>query len=149
MENASKALIIAGAILLSILIIGLGMFIYQQASGAIGNVNMNSQEVQAYNSQFLNYEGQRNGASVRALCDLVRNHNNSNANDTSLQIGIVYGQKGVEKTEENIDDEVTYTQVTEVKNDIKSGKTYNVALSAAKSGKIINITITDVKSESK
>ena len=32
MENASKALIIAGAILLSILIIGLGMFIYQQSS---------------------------------------------------------------------------------------------------------------------
>ncbi len=30
MENASKALIIAGAILLSILIIGLGMFIYQK-----------------------------------------------------------------------------------------------------------------------
>ena len=30
MENASKALIIAGAILLSILIIGLGMFIYNQ-----------------------------------------------------------------------------------------------------------------------
>ncbi len=149
MENASKALIIAGAILLSILIIGLGMFIYQQAAGAMEGVNMNSQEVQAYNSQFLNYEGQRNGASVRALCDLVRNHNNSNANDTSLQIGIVYGQKGVEKTEDNIDDEVTYTQVTEVKNDIKSGKTYNVALSAAKSGKIINITITDVKSESK
>lgn len=149
MENASKALIIAGAILLSILIIGLGMFIYQQAAGAMEGVNMNSQEVQAYNSQFLNYEGQRNGASVRALCDLVRNHNNSNANDTSLQIGIVYGQKGVEKTEDNIDDEVTYTQVTEVKNEIKSGKTYNVALSAAKSGKIINITITDVKSESK
>ena len=149
MENSSKALIIAGAILLSILIIGLGMFIYQQAAGAMEGVNMNSQEVQAYNSQFLNYEGQRNGASVRALCDLVRNHNNSNANDTSLQIGIVYGQKGVEKTEDNIDDEVTYTQVTEVKNEIKSGKTYNVALSAAKSGKIINITITDVKSESK
>lgn len=40
MENASKALIIAGAILLSILIIGLGMFIYQQASGAMGNANL-------------------------------------------------------------------------------------------------------------
>jgi len=30
MENASKALIIAGAILLSILIIGLGMAIYNE-----------------------------------------------------------------------------------------------------------------------
>ena len=32
MENASKALIIAGAILLAILIISLGIMIYQQAS---------------------------------------------------------------------------------------------------------------------
>ena len=32
MENASKALIIAGAILISILIISLGVIIYQQAA---------------------------------------------------------------------------------------------------------------------
>ena len=35
MENASKALIIAGAILLSILIIAIGMFIYNSASSTI------------------------------------------------------------------------------------------------------------------
>lgn len=57
MENASKALIIAGAILLSILIIGLGMFIYQKAAGAMEGININSQEVQSYNSAFINYEG--------------------------------------------------------------------------------------------
>lgn len=147
MENASKALIIAGAILLSILIIGLGMFIYQQAAGAMEGVNMNAQEVQAYNSQFIQYEGQRNGSSVRALCDLVRNHNNSNANDASLQIGVVYGQKGLAKTESSIDTEITYAKVTEVKDAIKVGKTYNVAFTTAKSGKIIGITITDVTSQ--
>lgn len=59
MENASKALIIAGAILLSILIIGLGMFIYQQASGAMGNANLDPQKIQAYNSEFTSYEGDR------------------------------------------------------------------------------------------
>ena len=36
MENASKALIIAGAILLSILIIGLGMSIFNASKTAIG-----------------------------------------------------------------------------------------------------------------
>lgn len=149
MENASKALIIAGAILLSILIIGLGMFIYQQAADVMGNTGLTAQEVQAYNSKFLNYEGQKNGASVRALCDLIRNHNNTDAaDDTSLQIGILYGQKGIEKTEDNIDDEVTYSVVTEVKNAIKSGKTYNVQFGVAKSGKIISATITDVKANS-
>ena len=43
MENASKALIIAGAILISILIIGLGVFIYQQAQSTVSKANLNSQ----------------------------------------------------------------------------------------------------------
>ena len=148
METASNALIIAGAILLSILIIGLGMFIYQQAAGVMGDVNMDSQEVQAYNSQFLNYEGQRSGTQVRALCDLVRNHNNSKADDTSLQIAVFYaqgtsGKQGKEKTEASISDEVTYQEVTDVKNQIKAGKMYTVTLTPAKSGKIISIKIED------
>ncbi len=43
MENASKALIIAGAILLAILIIGLGIFIYRQAAKAlIDTINANN-----------------------------------------------------------------------------------------------------------
>ena len=37
METASKSLIIAGAILLSILIIALGVFIFNQAKSSIGN----------------------------------------------------------------------------------------------------------------
>ena len=57
MENASKALIIAGAILLSILIIGLGMFIYQQAAGAMNDTGLSDQEIQAFNQKFLQYEG--------------------------------------------------------------------------------------------
>ena len=94
MENASKALIIAGAILLSILIIALGMFIYQKAAGAMEGISINSQEVQSYNAPFINYEGTQTGSAVRALCDAVRSHNNANQNDVSLQIGIVYGTKG-------------------------------------------------------
>ena len=37
MENASKALIIAGAILLSILIIAIGMYIYNSSTNSITN----------------------------------------------------------------------------------------------------------------
>ena len=40
MENASKALIIAGAILLSILIIGLGMMVFNQAKEAMTGTGM-------------------------------------------------------------------------------------------------------------
>ena len=47
MENASKALLIAGAILLAILIIAIGMFIYNSAQSTINNSmqSMSTQEV--------------------------------------------------------------------------------------------------------
>ena len=40
MENASKALIIAGSIILAVLIIVLGMYFYNQAVGIGKNINM-------------------------------------------------------------------------------------------------------------
>ena len=59
MENASKALIIAGAILLSILIITLGLGVYNNASSSMKNASLDPQELQAHNSQFLAYEGRQ------------------------------------------------------------------------------------------
>ena len=146
MENASKALIIAGAILLSILIIGLGMFIYQKAAGAMEGININSQEVQSYNSAFIYYEGVQTGSAVRALCDSVRSHNNANQNDTSLQIGVKYGEIGKAQNIDTLGETITYSDVTNVRNAIKSGKMYNVTLTPAKSGKIATIEITDANS---
>lgn len=70
MENASKALIIAGAILLSILIIGIGMFIYNQAQDQINSSagQMSQEEVRVFNSQFQAYEGSRvSGSQVKQL----------------------------------------------------------------------------------
>ena len=69
MENASKALIIAGAILLAILIIGLGMFVYTQASGVMDGIGMDSQAVSAYNAPFEEYAGTVSGAEAKALYD--------------------------------------------------------------------------------
>ena len=60
MENASKALLMAGAILLAILIIAIGMFIYNSAQSTINNSmqSMSTQEVQAFNNEFNNIEGE-------------------------------------------------------------------------------------------
>lgn len=146
MENASKALIIAGAILLSILIIALGMFIYQKAAGAMEGININSQEVQSYNASFVNYEGTQTGAAVRALCDAVRSHNNANQNDVSLQIGIQYGTKGTKQDVDTLANTIPYASVTDVRNAIKVGRMYTVTMETAASGKYANIVITDAKS---
>lgn len=77
MENASKALIIAGAILLSILIIALGVFVFNQARSAMGNINMSEQEIAAFNSKFENYAGDQKGSSVKSLISTLRNYNNT------------------------------------------------------------------------
>lgn len=78
MENASKALIIAGAILLSILIISLGILIFSQAQDTINSVNMSEQEIQAFNNKFTPYQGDNvRGSQVNALVQAVVSNNQS------------------------------------------------------------------------
>ena len=78
MENASKALIIAGAILLSILIISLGILIFSQAQDTINSINMSEQEVMAFNNKFTPYEGEKiRGSQVNALAQAVITNNQS------------------------------------------------------------------------
>lgn len=76
MENASKALIIAGAILLAILIIGLGMVIYNQAAGIMGGVNLDKTEIASFNNEFLQFQGTGvRGSTVNSLLQTVLTSN--------------------------------------------------------------------------
>ena len=63
MENASKALLIAGAILIVILLISLGIYIYSQAQQTINSVNMDEQQITAFNNKFAQYEGEDKSGS--------------------------------------------------------------------------------------
>ena len=69
MENASKALIIAGAILLSILIIAIGMYIYNSSTNSIYSAadQISSQEQQSFNSQWESYDQVQPGSSVKNM----------------------------------------------------------------------------------
>ena len=108
MENASKALIIAGAILLSILLISLGIFVFTQAQDTLGSINLDEQEVLAFNNKFLAYEGNIRGSQLKQLFNLV-DSNNASANAEGA-------------TEKVID----ITGVTE--SAIKTGATYSVKM---------------------
>ena len=90
MENASKALIIAGAILLSILLIGLGMMVYSKAKGTLDDTGIDDVAVQTFNSKFSDYEGTNvSGASVNALLTTIVNNNRTySGNDTSKQVTV-------------------------------------------------------------
>ena len=87
MENASKALIIAGAILLAILIISLGILIYNQAAGIANGNSMSEVEITQFNTQFTQYEGKQSGTTVRSLLQKVIS-NNLNADDESKQVEV-------------------------------------------------------------
>ena len=71
MENASKALIIAGAILLSILLISLGIMVFNQAQSTIDNSGMAQAEIEAFNNKFLKYEGIQKGTAVKSMINEV------------------------------------------------------------------------------
>lgn len=72
MENASKALIIAGAILLSILLVSLGIMVYRNARNNIGSGNIDKQDIEAFNSEWENYEGtSKTAGEVRGMVQAV------------------------------------------------------------------------------
>ena len=72
MENASKALIIAGAILLAIVIISLGLIVVNNTRETVDNANLNEQEIQAFNDKFINYEGTgKTAAQVKTLIQTI------------------------------------------------------------------------------
>lgn len=122
MENASKALIIAGAILLSILIIGIGMTIYKQAAGVINNTGIDKTEVTTANAEFEKYAGNNvTGANVKALIDLVKSHNRT-TDDKSRQITM----KEVESGEISTADTYPVDENPTVSGSAALGKTYTV-----------------------
>lgn len=77
MENASKALLIAGAVLIVILLIAVGMKIFNSSSSTADQVDTNMQtvEITTFNNKFLQYAGKQSGTQVKALINVVIAHN--------------------------------------------------------------------------
>ena len=141
MENASKALIIAGAILISILIIVLGVFIYKQAKSKLSKENLNSQEAQAQNQQFDNYMGSKVSAqAVKQLCTTVRTNNiTGETGDETKKVWLVY------QPESGTAEFKTPSEISKL---VKAGKTYDVNVANDKADDTGDITadeLDDVK----
>ena len=118
MENASKALIIAGAILLAILIISLGILIYNQAASVTQDNGMDTVEMQNFNQQFTQYEGDGvRGSTVRALYQAVL-ANNVNQDSEDRQVAIT-GICPMAETDNQLPDDLGDTIVTGSSYDIE------------------------------
>ena len=79
MENASKALIIAGSILIAIIIISLGVMIFRNMSNSvINNPSLDKQTISAFNSRIEPYIGEnKSGSQVNTLRDIAISINNN------------------------------------------------------------------------
>lgn len=135
MDNASKALIIAGAILIAVMLVSLGVMLYNTASGVaegtIGTVE--ALGVEGFNAQFNQYMGSGKKASVtQGLIDKVI-ANNANGETT---ISVTYNGTTAS----------TSTALTNIRNSITSKDvTYTIAVTNYDTtGVITAITITKV-----
>lgn len=91
MENASKALLIAGAILIAILLIGIAMMIFGNIGGITGiaEKQVDQIEVQGFNRPFTQYEGTKvSGSNVKTLITNINTSNATYSDDKSRQITI-------------------------------------------------------------
>ena len=94
MENASKALIIAGAVLIAIIIITFGIIVVNNARNQIGGANLSKEEITAFNSQWDNYCGGNKSASeIRSLLSAIITSNAAEKNSgTNRIIKVTYAE---------------------------------------------------------
>ena len=95
MENASKALIIAGAILISILLISVGIIIMNAINNPVqqGGKAADSQAIEMFNSKYTSYAGTQKGSTLKGLDSIVRAANNA---DESHHVIVTYSAKSGE-----------------------------------------------------
>lgn len=139
MENASKALIIAGAILLSILLISLGIYIFTQAQTVVNGSGMTKAEVSSFNSQFLKYEKAIKGSELKSL---IQEININNSQDEAEEKQIEISGTDISATGSNGGSGEATKSKTYLTSNIKNTKTYTVTVTGyAADGRITTMSV--------
>ncbi|MBQ9297820.1 MAG: hypothetical protein IJ223_02095 [Clostridia bacterium] len=148
MENATKALMIAGAVLIAIMIIGVGMMIFNSGNKTITDSigKLNQIEIQTFNSEFDGYEGNQKGTVVKELLSkiIALNASNDEVHDEKL-VHVKVSGKGMTATgdtsaSDTTKADTTSTYLTSIRTQITNGKTYNIQFGYT-AGLITEITI--------
>lgn len=137
MENASKALIIAGAILISILLITLGIIVYNGSKSTIDTSmgSLDSTAVQMTNSKIMQYVSNNQSAPmVSALINQLAAEANNNGESVEVSLGSATGKKASK-------------DILALASSVKTGSRYKVEAGEpdAYTGLIKSVTITEIK----
>lgn len=140
MENASKALIIAGAILLSILIISLGIMVYNNAKNTVGSATLSKQEIETFNSQWQAYSGNNKTASeVKTMVQAVIASNAAENKSGGNRWVSVTGSDSAAVTELTGDTAVATTKPTITDPNPSNSKRYKIRLCYSSDGIVTQI----------
>lgn len=72
MENASKALVMAGAVLVSLALVGLGVYIFSMSKRTADTEILEIHQIQTLNSQLSVYAGEQvRGSTIKEFLSLV------------------------------------------------------------------------------
>lgn len=128
MENASKALIMAGTVLILVLVITVGMNLFNKAgnlNGAVKN-KWSVDEVKSFNDQFEKFGGEQSGSRVKELITEINRSNK--AMDVRVEINNSAANKSL--------DGVYYPDSS-----IINGNTYNITFERDNNNRITVVNI--------
>ena len=89
MDNASKALIMAGAVLIAVILVSLGMLLISSGQTQVEDaINMSdANAVAAYNNQFLQFQGEQRGTAVIQLINRAISSNEKHIETVQVNSG--------------------------------------------------------------
>jgi len=114
MENASKALVIAGAVLVAILLIAFGMIMINSARTPIDEAagQGEQQAIEIFNAQFASFAGnQVTGSSVRSLYSKILTSNAKTSHKITVKSGTTNVTNTIANTMASVINTKTYQVV--------------------------------------
>lgn len=90
MENASKALIIVGALFVTLLIISAALYIYGSSQGLLKTTgeSISDQEKLSFNQQWTYYDGEQTGDSIKDLLRKMMQNCDTNETEQYRLVGL-------------------------------------------------------------
>lgn len=126
MENASKALIIAGGILIALLIISLGVYLFRNASSFSESYSerLAQDELNKFNNKFLIYAKDLTPQEMVTVFNLVYENNKKNEDIIENQIELVIDGRTIETeyiTQEEKNDIMEQIQIQDLEDQVGNG----------------------------
>ena len=141
MENASKALIIAGAILISIVLVSVGVLVVQSLDPSSAIEGLDAQTIQMFNSKYETNSGlNKPGSIVRTLLSDVMTNNRQNEGDEGKIIKVT--TENFVTTTANQEEVIDPNTLSSIRNAVNGSSRYDISYTTKKNGLVDVITIT-------